>query len=214
VRVLSLDLSTSTGWAILDYEKQGLDPKPVLVSYGIIKLDKIIHGYGDYPWSYIKAARAVADQIVMLVVEKASEKLFDLIVIEETNLNTRSRYAQKILEFIHCSVLRALECGPPKIVYVSSSEWRHNLGLTLSKADKKNNQQVSKAKAMAKAAGISIYEAKAKVGVKGRVTKKHVAINFVNDFYGLALKTKDDDIADAICLALSAINGANLCNGV
>lgn len=210
-----MDLSTSTGLSILDSGAE----KPVLVAFGAIKLPVPICAYGEYPWSYLNASRTMASCIATWICHNSGVGMegfapIDLVVIEETNLG-KNRYAQKALEFIHSAVLVQLELAfKDRVIYLSSSEWRHNLGLTLSKDDKKNNAQISKAKTLAKTTGITIYEAKAQAGLKGKINKKHIAIRYVNEYFGLSLKMKDDDVADSICLALAALNKATPCDGV
>jgi hypothetical protein len=81
----------------------------------------------------------------------------------------------------------------------------------MSKDDKINNKVLKKAKELAAATKSKLD--KSKVGIKGAVTKKHLAIRFVNATYGLDLKVKDNDIADAICLGAAYLNGARTCDG-
>ena len=73
------------------------------------------------------------------------------------------------------------------------SEWRKILGLKMSKEDRKNNAKVNKANREGKS--------KKELGLRGRVTVKHLSINFSNSFYGLNLKIKDNNQSDAIGLA-------------
>jgi hypothetical protein len=49
--------------------------------------------------------------------------------------------------------------------------------------------------------------------VKGKVTTKHLAVRLVNSVYGLGLKQKDNNDADAICLGLAFFAGAQPCDG-
>jgi Holliday junction resolvasome RuvABC endonuclease subunit len=202
MKILALDLSTKTGFAVYkDLE---------LIGYGQMKLEKPILAYGPYPWCYAMAADAVAKSVWDLVVTHQPQ----IIVIEETNLG-KNRYAQKALEFIHCSVLRALSLRASsdfQIVYLSSSSWRKALELTLTKEDKKNNTKLSKAKAFAEASKTKLD--KKTLGIRGRINKKHVALRFVNQHFNLSLKVKDNDTADAICLGLAYSRGAVVCDGI
>jgi Holliday junction resolvasome RuvABC endonuclease subunit len=166
-----------------------------------------------YPQAYVEVAYDMARKFLALVDQHRP----DVIVIEETNLG-KNRYSQKMLEFLHCAFAERFlnrETKPvpdPKIVYLSSSSWRHALGLQMSKEDKRNNAKLSKAKRNAALYGTKLD--KAALGIRGRVNKKHVAIRFVNSTYGLALLVKDDDIADAICLGLAYFQNAAQCDGV
>lgn len=207
MRVLGLDISTSAGWA---FKEDGR-----LVSFGHLGLDKTVHEYGLYPWSYL----AASEDMSVFLMDKVRELDPDVIVIEETNLG-KSRYSQKTLEFTHRALLAKLKewagitlnSGDTKVIYLSSSTWRQALGLVMSKEDKKNNAKLSKAKRAAAAAGIKLD--KKTLGVKGKITKKHVALNYVNAAHGLKLKVKDNDAADAICLCDAYEKGALPCDGV
>jgi hypothetical protein len=202
--VLALDISTKTGYAVLN---ENLD----LISKGLVRLPKKINEYGPYPWCYYTAAKDMADSLMELFVFHKP----DFVVIEETN-GSRARYTQKILEFLHYAFLSSFFAPDlpdrfSKIKYVNSSEWRKVLGMLLSKEDKKNNQLLNKAKRNAKNSGLDLD--KSKLGIKGKVTKKHLSVRYVNGKFGLALKIKDNDIADAICLGTAYISGANVCDG-
>lgn len=209
MKVLAFDISTSAGFAVLE-EKDG---EVQLLRYGVVQLPQTILAYNKYPWCYLDAA----DDMAMMLVNIAEKELPDVIVVEETNLSKGSRYAQKILEFIHCQFLRNMSiCRDrveiiPKVIYLSSSVWRQSLQLSLSKEQKKANAKLSKAKKEAEASGKKLD--KVKLGVRGKVGKKHLAINYANTRFDLRLKVKDDDIADAICLGLAAFNNPQVCDG-
>jgi Holliday junction resolvasome RuvABC endonuclease subunit len=197
IKLLALDISTKTGWAFLLNKD-----KPQLVKYGTIKNDQKIHDFGNYPECYLLAANKMACSLVAIIKELQP----DIIVIEETN-QAHARYAQKILEFIHCELLHALffEKIHSKIYYISSSTWRQTLELTLSKDDKANNKKCKEARE----SGVD----KSTLGVKGRINKKHLAIRHVNEYFNLELKMKNNDVADAICLGLAYFNKAAVCDG-
>jgi Holliday junction resolvasome RuvABC endonuclease subunit len=199
MKVLGLDLSTKPGWAFKE------DDQPFV--FGAIKLDHPVISYGDYPWSYDKASEVMASMLFEIVLRFKP----DVVVIEETNLG-KSRYAQKTLEFIHKALLARLRDWNGKVIYLSSSSWRQALGLQMSKEDKKNNAKLSKAKKLASESGMKLD--KKALGVRGKINKKHLALRYVNETYGLALKVKDNDAADAICLAAAYLKGAQLADGV
>ena len=202
MRVLSLDISTNTGYALLDKERVC----PIL--WGNVWNEEKVDTFGSYPYSYLKAADTIAHKI-QRIVERHQP---DSIVIEETNKG-KNRYSQKILEFIHCRVLDRLNYLPwqPRIFYISTSVWRQKVGIELTKEQKKANAKLSKAKS--KAGGKLTYDQKKALGLKGRTTKKHVAIIEVNRRYNLQLLQKDNDIAEAILLGVAFIEGAALANG-
>lgn len=202
-KVLALDLSTKTGWALLS------GPQPVSVEgYGKIEVAPF-STEGVYPWNYVAGAAAVAGQVRSLIEEHGSDIY---VVIEETNLG-RSRYAQKALEFIHHAALEEIKklVPPEKVVYISSSAWRLTLQLRLTAADRAANKKLKEASAVAKKTGKKLD--KKALGVTGRVTQKHLSVRWVNEHFGLELKMKDNDIADAICLGTAFLRGAKTCDG-
>ncbi len=211
MRILGLDISTKTGFNLLEAAGVG-DETPKLLECGTITLQKdTILAYGKYPFCYYKAALEMAESIMVLV-RKANP---DVIVIEETNLG-KNRYSQKALEFIHCKVIELLQhwlgsWNDVQVIYLSSSSWRQALELQMTKEQKKANAKLAKAKREAAARGTKLD--KKALGVKGKTTKKHVAVDYVNDRFGLALKLKDNDIADAICLTAAFLKQATPCDG-
>lgn len=198
--VLALDISTSAGYAVLS--------DGVLVCAGTIKSKKKIDEYGDYPYSYSKMAQYMARAMYNKVLSSDP----DIIVIEETNKG-KNRYTQKALEFMHLSILTLLAQGKysDRVRYVNTSDWRRTVGAQLTQDEKKQNTVLSKAKTKAKKNGVALD--KKELGIRGKVTKKHVAIRVANEQFDLSLRPKDDDIADAICLALAYIKGVEICDG-
>jgi Holliday junction resolvasome RuvABC endonuclease subunit len=209
-RVLALDISTKAGYAVVfNAAGPGETPAPSLEKHGRLELEAPVLSFGSkvYPWNYLRACSQMALRLFALIRDETP----DVIVIEETNLG-KSRYAQKILEWIHCALLISLENNSYPIVYLSSSSWRQALGLTLTKEDKKNNAKLSKAKRQAATTGGKLD--KKALGIRGKVNKKHVALRYVNETYGLKLKVKDNDSADAICLATAYFKNAERCDGL
>lgn len=202
IKILALDISSHAGFAVMEV----LEHERKLTHKGIVEKRQKINEYGEYPWSYRQLGAELAADLYTLV----SEHRPTVIVIEETNLG-RSRYAQKALEFIHCSFLNLLAAEQRDVVYLSSSEWRRALGLAMTKEQKKANALLAKAKKEAKASKAKLD--KKTLGVRGKVTKKHLAIAYANQAFGLQLKVKDNDIADAVCLALAYLAGAEHCDG-
>jgi Holliday junction resolvasome RuvABC endonuclease subunit len=196
--IVSLDISTQTGFAIFDGQKY--------VKSGTIFLDGPTTSEiksKPYPLSYVERSRAVADVIVDLV----SQANPDIVVIEETN-KAKARYTQKLLEFIHLQVLQRLYSLLPncKVVYLNTSSWRKTLNIKVSKEDRKNNAKVNEAKRK--------KQSKKELGLKGKITTKHLSVRFVNQTLGLNLKMKDNNEADALALALAYLMGASLVSGV
>lgn len=205
MRVLGLDISSKTGWALLEGEVGAVRPR--IVETGRLDLGKKIDDHGLYPWSFLAASEAMAARILAEIQRSRP----DTVVIEETNLG-RDRYAQKFLEFVHRSVLGKLAVMPDsserkslQVIYYSTSDWRSALNLRMSTEDRQNNKKLKMAKA---AAGPEGKVDKKTLGVKGKVTAKHLAINYVNSQFGLDFKVKDNDRADAVCLAAAFFTGA------
>ena len=194
--VLGLDVSTKTGFAVGNIDKDGALS---FNKYGLIKLPRPAKTYGVFPWCFVEASRALVKQIS----ETFDSVSPDVVVIENTNLG-KSRMSQKMLEWAHLTLLTFLE-GKAEIVYLSSSEWRSGLGLQMSKEDKKNNKKLKAAKADAEATGSKLD--KASLGVKGKVGYKHLAVRYANDRFGFAFKMKDNDIADAVGLVAAYAAG-------
>jgi hypothetical protein len=202
--VLALDVSKRCpGWAWFE------EGKPT--KFGAFPNEKSIQDYGSYPWNYLSAAHDTAAKLLELVVELNP----DIVVIEETN-GSKSRYTQKTLEFCHALLLQLLQVwaaqGGKSVVYLNTSDWRKTLKVQLSPEDKKQNAKLSKAKRKAAATGEKL-DRKA-LGIRGKVNKKHVAVRWANAEYGLTLKQKDNDIADALALGAAFLRGAPHCDGV
>ncbi len=201
-KVLALDVSKRCpGWAWFE------DGKPT--KFGAFPNDKTIAEYGPYPWNYLEAAHETALGLLALVEELNP----DVVVIEETN-GSKSRYTQKTLEFCHALLLQLLQVWAVRggtVVYLNTSDWRKTLKVQLSPEDKKQNAKLSKAKRKAAATGEKL-DRKA-LGIRGKVNKKHVAVRWANAEYGLTLKQKDNDVADALALGTAYLRGAPHCDG-
>lgn len=204
MKVLGLDISSSTGWALVEGEKGQI---PSIVQYGTLVNAKKVKDYGEYPWSIVEAAEEMCSLIFNQVRVLLAQPGVDLIVIEETNLGKR-RTSQKVLEWIHLLTLLQFRNNIQHIpiMYVDTGEWRKVLNIRLTNEDKKMNKKVRDAKRKASSKGTKV-DFKA-LGARGRVGKKHLAIRYVNHTFGLALKVKDDDVADCISLVTSVFLGA------
>lgn len=198
MKLLSLDISSKTGWSLF--------VDGTLTDRGLIELGRPILDFGPYPWCFIRAAQEQNGKILKLIDEHKPTA----IVVEETNLG-RNRYSQKFLEFLHCKFVESLDNEQISVYYINSSTWRKILGQGLSAEDRKNNSKLSRAKSNAKQAGKKLD--KKALGIKGRIGKKHISVRWVNDNFGLDLKMKDNDIADAICLGKAYLAGAITCDG-
>ena len=209
MKVASLDLSTHAGYAILEGE---LGSRPSLLKAGTVDLQRPTAEYGPYPYTYRRAATALAG----LLMETIGGFSPEVVVIEEIN-SGRSRYTQKYLENIHTAVLARLESDFPeaRIVYLDSDGsigWRTVLGLRLSKEQRRVNARLATAKRAARRQGEKLD--KKKLGIAGKLNKKHLAVARANHEFGLQLIQKDNNTADALLLGLAFFLGATPCDGV
>jgi hypothetical protein len=200
MRILALDISTKTGYAVFEDGE--------LKRHGLIQLEKKILEYGKYPDCYLKATSDQADRLVALVELEQP----DIVVVEETN-KARAPYTQKCLEFIHCVFLFQMKNRGllERVRHIKAGVWRQKLGLVLTKEDKKANTKLAKAKKKAEQTGQKLD--RTALGIRGRINKKHVAVRYVNEHYNLNFKVKDNDKADAICLGAAYLEGAEVCDG-
>jgi len=182
MRILSLDISTKTGWAFFD--------NCVLSKYG--RIDIVDKKFNKIDYKVFSQQTLVGMFFALGNFYRSISKLFkeinpDVIVVEQTNLG-RQRISQKMLEWLHliaCLVSLTLFHKFP--VFLDSSDWRKIVGLRLTKADKDHNKAIKKQ------------------GKRGKIGKKQLAIRIVNEKYKdrlqQLLKMKDNDIADAILVA-------------
>lgn len=227
MKVLGLDLSTSTGVSIFDNDE--------LKDYTIIKSKVKGNARSEtYPQNYINMAEDIALKIVACIMTVNP----DYIIIEETN-KAKERFRQKMLEFIHFAVGKAIGNmnNPPKIRYIDTSSWRKILGHSLD-TDQRSSNKARKKGREAKREEISknIYNQHAhqiqseieglgkrdtnkvikrwdkeiskmvgKEMAKFRspqkvVDSKTLAVEHVNEHFNLGFKRSQNDIADSICL--------------
>ena len=183
MRLLALDLSTKSGWALYEdsnYVESGSLEKVDLVNFNV---NDDPNKQLEYPKNVMDGARAIARAVQALVHTKNP----DLIVIENS-VKGRNRHTQRLIEWFHFCVLEKLYDDNRKFIYMDPSEWRKNVNLRLTKEDKKNNTDVNKGKK------------------RGKITRKHLSVRMANSLFNLKLKVKDNDEADAICLGWGYIN--------
>lgn len=192
-RVLTLDMSTKTGWCLTISSNNGID----LESYG--QISKIACPDERYPDSFVTWAYLCYDEI---------EKIFnkyapDALVIEETAANSKSSHSQKILEFIHFLVAKLVKETGIKCTYMQTGEWRKEAASYMTPEEKKRNKEVKDYKKRNKTNVARDINGK-RIGV---ITKKHVAIRRANEVFGQyfdkPLRKKDEDLADSLVIALA-----------
>ena len=190
-RVLSLDISTKTGWS-LQLSGQG---------------DISLEGYGQfkpismpedvpYPESFVDWANKVFSGILDLI----NKMKPDVLVIEETASGSKSIYSQKILEYIHFLVASYIKQTKIKAVYIMTEQWRRETGCLMSKEESKKNKQVREYKKK-NATNIAYDEEGKRIGL---VNRKHVNVRRANEVFGkflaVPLRKKDEDTADSLML--------------
>lgn len=184
-RVLAIDLSTKSGWAV--FEDTTLKASGNLGHQPVedFNVNADPNFSPKYPWNIMDAAECVAANVHALVSVHEPEH----IVIENT-VKGRNRHTQRLLEWLHFTLLFKLRHGVG-ITYMDPSEWRKIVDMRLSKDQKKNNRDVSAGKK------------------RGRIGKKHLSVAMVNEKFSKTLKLKDNDEADAILLGLAFVTRAS-----
>jgi hypothetical protein len=180
--VLALDLSTKPGWAVMS----GSGDAPKLIAYGTNFDIRETEPNPDFipDFHLLSKADLVAAFIRTLLMVYSPDEIW----VEQTNAGSY-RTAQKQLEFIHCVFLQAMRSLniEKKINYVDTSAWRRGMEIKLSKEQKLHNKAVKKKL------------------VRGKITPKHLAVNWVNEKFGLSLLVKDDDAAEGILMGCYAL---------
>lgn len=190
-RVLSLDISTKTGWALLESDDQDY----LLEAWGHIK--KSSEPEGQYPGNYVDWAYQCFGEIVRLIDTHHP----NILVIEETASGSKNIYSQKILEFIHFLVARLIKDTGIKAFYFMTEEWRRISGCQMTKEESKHNKKVKQYKDK-NDTSIAYDDNGKRIG---KLTRKHINIRRANELFGTYFKTplkkKDEDTADALLLA-------------
>jgi hypothetical protein len=184
MRVLALDASTKSGWALFVDGKLSESGALAPVKIEDFNVNKDPQKSPKYPYNIVAGAEKIAELVhEQLVIHWP----LDMVVIENTNKG-RNRHTQRILEFIHFTLLKLLWLNKQPMVYMDTSEWRSLVGMWMSKEDLKNNREVKSGKK------------------RGKISKKHLAVRMVNERYGKKLKLKDNDEADAILMGQAYVN--------
>ena len=189
-RILALDMSTKTGFAVIDVDGDSF----TLVDSGT--LDKVSEPEGRYPENYLDWSRDCIGQIIGIFYKYNPDEL----VIEETAKGSKNNMSQKIVEFIHyelalCFYDGGLMHNMPRRFFLTE-EWRRIVGCRMNDAEKKQNAEVRKQRSK----GIKVCKDKDGKRI-GKVGKKHVNVRRANEIYNLDLRLKDEDRADALLLA-------------
>ena len=198
-RVLSLDMSSKTGWALIVSKEENIE----LEEYGMIA--KTAEPIGKYPGNYVDWANQIFGEIKKLIDRLKPHML----VIEETVAGSKAVYSQKILEWIHFLVAKFIKESNIEAVYQLTGTWRAEVGCVMTNDEKKKNKAVrdykKKIEAKTGVKPMAAYDINGKrIGIVG---KKHVNVRRANEVFGKFLKRplqkKDEDEADALLLAYS-----------
>jgi Holliday junction resolvasome RuvABC endonuclease subunit len=202
-RVLALDLSTKTGWAVLDLDPE--QSQTTLVAYGVERVPtETWKAEFPYPLWCLRLAQQQAQNIRRLYLEY----LPTLVAIEHVEKKGHDSAAQLTLNFIHYAVLETLTFEGVSPKYILPHGWRIALDQRLTKEQRASNAVLSRAKRNGR-----VKEVKAKTGIRGKVTKKHVTVRWVNETFGLDLKISENDISDAISIGCAALVGGCFYDG-
>jgi len=189
-RILALDMSTKTGYAVLDVDDSGF----VLVETGT--LEKESEPEGQYPENYLVWSGRCIQKIIDIYNKFEPDEL----VIEETAKGSKNNMSQKIVEFIHYELALCFEIGgimwnKPRRFFLTE-EWRRICLCLMNKEEKKQNAEVRKQRKK----GIKVCKDKEGKRI-GLIGKKHVNVRRANEVFNLELILKDEDTADALLLA-------------
>jgi hypothetical protein len=203
MRILSLDISTHTGWSYLENGK--------LARYGIIEVPvpgfkaeiKSFRDYPpEYPGNFLGAARALALALDQLITELQP----DCIVSEETN-KAKARFSQKILEFLHYGFLTMLEEHHPtvKFRYLTTKCWRDVTQCYIKDWPEyaKWNSKIGRLKAKAKPTKSGAKVAKLDGKIVTKVDQKKLSVILANQHFGLDID--NDNIADSLNMLRAAV---------
>lgn len=198
MNILSLDLSTQTGYAMFKDDS--------LVKYGTVGTKFDHRELGEYPFSYLEWADKVVEAISL---EMASIGYApDKVVIEETT-GSNNNYSQKILEFIHMNVLRWLRrANVKKVYYIRTGVWRSIVGARQNPDERKLNAKIKRIK---QKSGKKLAKIDGKV--VGKKDRKDYAIRAAKDIFGIDFKKKDNNTVDAILVGWAFIKGGSVCDG-
>jgi hypothetical protein len=190
-RVLSLDISSKTGWACLVSGPESFE----LVDTG--QIAKSSEPEGQYPSNYVEWAYLIFGEIYKLIETYQP----DVLVIEETAGGSKNAMSQKILEYTHFLVAKFIRETGIRCLYLLTEQWRRETGCQMTKEELKANRKVAEYK---KRNDTSIaYDPSGKR--VGKITRKHVNIRRANELFGqwldAPLRKKDEDTADALMLA-------------
>jgi Holliday junction resolvasome RuvABC endonuclease subunit len=195
-RILALDTSTKTGYAVGVSSDSGIK----LEDYGT--LEQIHEPEGKYPSNYVMWSYQIFKELEKLIVKTKPDSL----VIEETSKGSKNAMSQKILEFCHFLLAQHIMNTGIKSSYIMTGQWRKEIGCQMNDEEKLRNKEVRKykkeyEKKHGKKTAVAYDINGKRIGITG---KKKVNIRIANEIFGDQLKSplkrKDEDQADALGL--------------
>jgi Holliday junction resolvasome RuvABC endonuclease subunit len=209
-RVLSLDISTKTGWAVVSS-----DPLKSFIIEAYGKVEAIHEPKGEYPERVLLWAHACFTEIKSLI------ELYKptVLAIEQTSKGSKASKTQKVLEWIHFLVASYIADNNMKSSYLQTGEWRSLSGTQMTKEEKEKNKFVrgqikeyKKGHEQEFVTGKDGKKRKKAIVVYGedgkrigKVGKKNVSVRRANELFGKHLKKellrKDEDVAEAMLIA-------------
>lgn len=186
MKILSLDVSSKTGWAFFLREND-----LHLEEYGLIET---IKPNCEYPRQMLLWSKNAFVAIKGLIEEFDP----DQIIIEETSKGSKNHLSQKFLEFVHFQLATYIVSRNIPVHYFQTGTWRFIIGAKMNKTEKENNKKIKKAKEQ----GVSVVKNEDGKRI-GRITKKHINVRLANETFGLNLKLKNNNEADAIGMGIA-----------
>ena len=178
---IGLDLSTvCTGIALFSDELG-------LIDYDVIQPEKFVgHSKAKYPEKSIKFSKSIAEQLKFHLDLLVCDFQINKIYIEEMNIKGKgSMVGNKSLSMMHGIVLYNLIEYLPNVEFITSSQWRVKHNIRMDVEDRDLNKLIN--------SGQSELDL---------IDHKTLSVRFVNKTFDLSLEYEDNDIADAICVAM------------
>jgi len=194
LKYISLDISTNTGYAVFEDAK--------LINYGVFtrkvknyKAD--VRTYKDlpdcYPENFLETVDIITEECMKLIVDNQ----IDMAIIEHPE-NGKQRLSQRLLEWTHLTLVRALKAANVPFKYILVSDWRRVVNCYLKYWPEHQiwNKEVKKAKAKAIPTKKGTLVPKIDGKRVSAMNQKKLSILIANQHY--LISVKDDNIADAI----------------
>jgi uncharacterized protein YaeQ len=194
-RYISLDISTNTGYAIFDDNN--------LIKYGVFtkkvkdyKAD--IKSYKDfpenYPYNYLVTANTISAMCLNIILDNN----IDTVIIEHPE-QSKQRMSQRLLEWVHLSLVQKLKRLKIPFKYILVKDWRQIVNCYIKHWPDLHaqNKEIRKIKNKT-GKKIAMIEGKR----VGKVNQKKLSILIANNTYSLNIK--NDNIADAINMGRAA----------